>query len=267
MLVIKLSNDESIEKVNVNLVRDIVNPPLQKIYFGAPGTGKSHNISTIICDHLGLEFTDINNLPNVFRTTIFSDFTYHDFIGSIMPVINQNDKIEYAFEPGVFTKVLSYAFGNPNIQTYLVLEEMTRGNMASIFGDVFQLLDRDENGMSTYFINNELIAKELNKETSDFFDVETDSYKKIYLPANLSILGTINSTDQSVFPMDTRFKRRFDFEYVSTEPVFNDDVPLNDFEFKFQNKTITWVDFYQRINKFIIEDAELSKISKLASFS
>lgn len=240
--------------------------PIQKMYFGAPGTGKSHNISKIICNHMGIDIQDVNTFPNVFRSTMFPDFSYHDFIGTIMPVVDDKQKIGYSFEPGVFTKALVYAFQNSTEQTYLVLEEMSRANMASVFGDVFQLLDRSENGQSTYSINNDLIAKELSKIEGDFFNSELNKYKKIYLPKNFSILGTVNSTDQNVFTMDTAFKRRFDFEYVSTDPVSDGNGLINDFVFKIHNKCVNWISFYQKVNKFIVEEAGLTEDKQIGQF-
>lgn len=263
---IKLSKDQQAVRNETESNLSDLNFPIQKIYFGAPGTGKSHNISKIICEHLGTEYKDVNDFSNVFRSTMFSDFSYHDFIGTIMPIVDEESKINYSFEPGVFTKALVYAFQNPLVQTYLVLEEMSRANMASVFGDIFQLLDRNEDGKSSYSVNNDLISHELSKVDDSFFNNETKSYAKVYLPKNFSILGTVNSTDQNVFTMDTAFKRRFDFQYVSTEPKSDSDGFLNDFVFKIHDRNVNWIIFYQKVNKFIVEDAGLTEDKQIGQF-
>ena len=126
---------------------------------------------------------------------------------------------------------------------------MSRGNCSAIFGDIFQLLDRDnvgtEKGWSKYFINNPIIAKDIIALTDD----------RIKLPANLSILGTVNTSDQNVFVMDTAFKRRFEWEYISTKPVKENGINLNAVDIDLNNgKTkirINWIDLYGTLNKFI----------------
>ncbi|WP_199219392.1 AAA family ATPase, partial [Staphylococcus haemolyticus] len=109
----------------------------------------------------------------------------------------------------IFTRALKEAFEEFDKPVYLVIEEVSRGNVAAIFGDIFQLLDRDEYFQSKYPIRNKDVANEI---------VELDN-DMVYLPSNFNIIGTVNTNDQSVFPMDTAFKRRFDWEYVSVKPV------------------------------------------------
>lgn len=260
---------DDIVKENNEIEKDICNLyPLQSLYFGAPGTGKSYNISNVIAKHSGEyvnDFNYIDELPNVFRTTMYEDFTYHDFVGSVMPVI-QDEKVSYGFVPGVFTQALKYAFKNKDQHIYLILEEMSRANMASVFGDIFQLLDRDHRGKSMYSINNDLIAMELAKVDPLMFNFESEVSKKIYIPNNFSIIGTVNSTDQNVFVMDTALKRRFDFIYVPTIPVKKGNIYLNDFVFKLHGKEISWINFYNEVNKYILEKSQLSEDKQIGQF-
>ena len=168
--------------------------PLQKVYFGAPGTGKSYKIKHDVVPK-GVE---------PYRVTFYSDYYYSDFVGGLRPK-NGDLGIEYRFEAGPFAKALRDSFFKP---TYLIIEEINRGNAAAIFGDVFQLLDR-ERGRSEYSITNHDLYQYLVEE--DVVGLEED---KVYLPSNLNILCTMNTADQNVLVLDTAFKRRFTMEYV-----------------------------------------------------
>lgn len=226
---------------------------MQKIYYGAPGTGKSFAIKEYL-ENKGIED------EYIFRVTFHPEFTYNDFIGQLLPTVekNGNDEstITYGFEKGVFTLALEKAYQDTSKEVYLVIEEMSRGNCASIFGDIFQLLDREnsgvEKGYSRYFINNPVIAKDIIALSGD----------RIKLPANLSILGTVNTSDQNVFVMDTAFKRRFEWEYISTKPVPTTKPYKNNVNIKLNNGTemigINWVDMYGVLNKYISSDQWLA---------
>src|SRR5699024_5444594 len=124
---------------------------------------------------------------------------------------NGSTEISYEFVNGIFVQSLITALNNKEHDVFLVLEEMSRGNIVSIFGELFQLLDRDSDGDSEYSLRNSNITAELKKYVLNWYSDE------IYLPKNFHILGTINTSDQNVFVMDTAFKRRFDFEYISTD--------------------------------------------------
>ncbi|MEH7885119.1 AAA family ATPase [Bacillus sp. JJ1609] len=227
---------------------------INRIYFGAPGTGKSYNIEKFIKTNGIANYNDKRDFPNVFRTTLHPEFSYTDFVGQVMPVVtpidNSNSKIEYKFYPQVFTKALKFAFENPSEPVFLILEEMSRSNVAAVFGDLFQLLDRDENGESEYRIDNLMISNEVWGK---------HSVKKIYLPYNFFIIGTVNTSDQNVFVMDTAFKRRFEFEYIDANEVALDNkkVPLNNFTFNLLDDDDTesvffdWIDLYRSLNDFI----------------
>ena len=145
---------------------------------------------------------------------------------------------------------------------YLIIEEMSRGDIASIFGDVFQLLDRNEQGVSEYKIDNSLISDELVKNGA-----KSKGDDKIYLPSNLHIIGTINTSDQNVNVLDTAFKRRFSFVYESVKPSYNteNDI-LNSVVFNLGEKEFEWNQFYLAVNQFIVSDLGLSEDKQLGQF-
>jgi len=214
----------------------------QVIYFGAPGTGKSHIVK---------ENLNTTNNNKIFRVTIHPEFTYSDFIGQLLPEENlQTGAIEFPFKEGPFTRALIEAYNNFTEDVYLVLEELSRGNVAAIFGDVFQLLDRDEHFVSKYPI--------INKNISDkIVQLPTD---EVVLPSNFNIIGTVNVNDQNVFPMDTAFKRRFDWKYVSSKPAVDSNnnviTTLNNPKLIIQTKLsndieTNWQSFYTALNDFI----------------
>ena len=232
---------------------------MQKIYFGAPGTGKSYEIDTNVIAGVSQD--------RIFRVTFYPDFTYNDFIGQLLPKVipsttsGGTSAITYDFQKGMFTQALEKAYENTAVDVYLIIEEMSRGDCAAIFGDIFQLLDREKKGVnkgySRYFIDNELIAK----------DIVAIAGNKVKLPPNFHILGTVNTSDQNVFVMDTAFKRRFEWEYIGTDPVLasapgrSPVVYKNDVTLKVNDggsmKLIQWVTLYQKLNYFIANDSFL----------
>lgn len=191
--------------------------PLQKIFFGSPGTGKSFFVKTKVLNGVSDEF--------IFRTTFHPDSDYASFVGCYKPRMN-GGRIEYAFTPQVFTKAYCKAWKNPGRQVYLVIEELNRGNCAQIFGDLFQLLDRS-NGVSEYPIDADEDMKDyLETALNDVSDGEQDGSEgiaggKLRLPANFNIVATMNTSDQSLFPMDSAFKRRWDWAYVPTKSSYD----------------------------------------------
>ncbi len=232
---------------------------MQKIYFGAPGTGKSYEIDTKVIEGISTD--------NIFRVTFYPDFSYNDFIGQLLPKVvpstipGGDSTITYDFQKGIFTRALEKAYENTLNDVFLIIEEMSRGDCAAIFGDIFQLLDREkkgkDKGYSRYFIDNELISK----------DIIAIKDSKVKLPPNFHILGTVNTSDQNVFVMDTAFKRRFEWEYISTKPVLMSEpgvepavyennvlIELNTGK---QLTPINWVELYQKLNSFIADDSFL----------
>ncbi len=241
---LNLKNDEEIERWFNSIMIEKTNYPSQVIYYGPPGTGKSYELYSKL------------SKENTYRVTFYPDFEYGDFIGSIMPKV-KNSKIIYEFTPGIFTLALHDALKNDNKEINLVIEEMSRGNCSAIFGDIFQLLDRDNTGKSYYGINNENIKNYLNKEG---INVE-----KIYLPPNFNIYGTVNTSDQNVYPMDTAFKRRFESKYIGVE--FSEFDKLDDTEYnKAKFGKYEWKDFYMYLNNFIIEELEMEEDKQIGPF-
>lgn len=192
---------------------------LQKIFYGAPGTGKSHTVDN-----------DYVKDNKCFRITFHPDTDYASFVGCYKPKMGgaTGEDITYSFVPQVFLNAYLYAWNHPGEPTYLVIEELNRGNCAQIFGDIFQLLDRQKTGhpgYSKYTINADSdIATYLSGELKDKESYE-DVIREIYgikefdfsilaLPSNLNILATMNTSDQSLFPIDSAFKRRWEMEYV-----------------------------------------------------
>lgn len=213
-----------------------------KLFYGIPGCGKSWHIEN---EELG----NVDKEHNVFRTTFYLDYSNSDFIGQIYPKVDDNGNVTYERVPGPFTKALERALST-NEMVYLVIEEINRGNAAAIFGDVFQLLDRlSENkdgrvpGDSEYPVSNEFIESYLKKKGISFVA------DKIFIPHNLTLFATMNTSDQNVFPLDTAFKRRWNMEKIITEW---DKVDVRkDMFVPFSN--ITWEEFARSINKRMLE--------------
>lgn len=211
------------------------------ILYGVPGSGKSHSIKKEIGDILGCSGDELNEeykdrLENgrIVRVVFHPDYTYSDFTGQILPNVKEG-KVTYEFRPGPFTKILKEAVSNPTEPFFLIIEEINRGNAASIFGDLFQLLDRSSDGKSECRIDNEEIGKV----------VCSDNYRgnqKIYIPANLWLFATMNTSDQNVFPLDTAFQRRWEMRLIR-----NDFGPEQ--TFLIEDTDVTWAKFADTVNK------------------
>jgi len=286
----------------------------QKIFFGAPGTGKSHKIDyNLFKDENGnLVRKGIKEIPDEykFRTTFHPDYDYAQFVGSYKPkaipnnrqndeaqggIVQKRTEITYDFVPQVFAKAYATAWklylsdndvscvGN---QVYLVIEEINRGNCAQIFGDIFQLLDRHD-GHSEYPIDIDSdFATWLRTDSKYGLDSVWDKYKKkihewsenkqdycdcedfckIALPPNLNILATMNTSDQSLFPMDSAFKRRFDWEYVPIRYSAEKDKDGHKIDEKWnvdkfkvfidENHSFEWLPFLKKVNEDILKVTE-----------
>lgn len=219
----------------------------QKIYFGAPGTGKSHHVQE----------NDLNGVSKdkIFRVTIHPEYTYSDFIGQLLPEASSSGgSVEFKFKPGPFTRALIEAYNDSSQNVYLILEEISRGNVAAIFGDIFQLLDRDIYFKSKFPIRNKDIADLIIQLITD----------EISLPSNFNIIGTVNVNDQNVFPMDTAFKRRFEWEFIASRPAEDSSgsrlSKLNNAKFylsidnvETNNLETNWQSFYTSLNAFITD--------------
>lgn len=220
------------------------------ILYGVPGVGKSY-----IIDH---DYVKENSFQ--VRIVFHPDYTYSDFVGQIMPVMDENTdgntNIDYRFIPGPFSRILKKAYENPGIKHFLIIEEINRGNAPAIFGDIFQLLDRKTPnygndilpiGTSEYEINNENIARY----------VYNDKEHGIRIPSNLSIIATMNTSDQNVFTLDTAFQRRWHMRLVENK-FHEEDKELA--EKRILDTGVTWKQFCTVINNTI-----LSKKEKLSS--
>lgn len=216
----------------------------QIIYYGCPGTGKSRTVKKLTegLDDEKIIPYDAPELPtNVYRTTFHPDYDYATFVGCYKPV-KDGDKLDYRFIPQVFTKAYATAYLHSD-PVYLIIEEINRGNCAQIFGDLFQLLDRKKNGESEYpIVPDSELSRYLEKKG-------VKPYTELRLPANLHIYATMNTSDQSLFPMDSAFKRRWAMEYV---PIDYENEKAKTFTITLDNgKTYRWVDFLKAVNEKI----------------
>lgn len=275
----------------------------QLIFYGAPGTGKSYQTNEIVA-----AFSD------TIRTTFHPDSDYASFVGCYKPSMKkrprttfsvsgtgfkvekgpadpaEEDFIAYEFVPQAFTDAYVQAWeklaktpaaGKPDAQ-FLVIEEINRGNCAQVFGDLFQLLDRHDNGFSKYPINADAdlrahLEKELSSGTADpatvaridamLAEAKTKATwedirkgNKLVLPPNLFIWATMNTSDQSLFPMDSAFKRRWDWKYV---PIT--EHKEENYKIEIDGATYDWWKFVKAINERIF-DATESEDKKLGYF-
>lgn len=285
------TNDKRKEYLNDDF--SYTQTPAQIIYYGVPGSGKSHKI-----DHkFQQDYPDSKERENhTVRVVFHPEYTNADFVGQIMPSINQNGNVEYKFIPGPFAQILRRAYLNPAEKYCLVIEEINRGNAAAIFGDIFQLLDRfnkdefdSENkiyseGWSKYFVTNDFVNWYIRQNVIENPDQVTENgvakidekepksinignlhfsaNTGIRLPPNLSIFATMNTSDQNVFALDNAFQRRWDMELVENKFSDNDDEQKNAV-IEVLNQKITWGDFQQTINSFIGEKSNESNLSSM----
>lgn len=228
---------------------------LQQIYYGAPGTGKSNTIKSFTIG------------KDVIRTTFHPDTDYASFVGTykptteLYPVRNSegnivkdengnvitDERITYKFIPQVFLEAYCRAWKEPNLEHFLIIEEINRGNCAQIFGDLFQLLDRNTWGYSEYpIIADKDMRTYISKEFANIILPEAEKLNTLFegkdiankikngevlvLPANLYIWATMNTSDQSLFPIDSAFKRRWDWKYM----------PICEGRDKDTNKPLKW---------------------------
>lgn len=266
--------EEKEEAIDEQQIAPRINKPYNRIIFGAPGTGKSYTLNKDRKE-LGFKFE---------RVTFHPNYSYAHFVGTYKPkpiyknheessryskvsytseiltsleetgvkkedyypIINE-PYITYEFVPGPFLRLLVKALKDKSNNYLLIIEEINRANVAAVFGDIFQLLDRNKEGQSEYAINvSEDIKLYLFKEIGE-------SVEELYLPKNFYIWSTMNVADQGVFPMDTAFKRRWDFEYIK----LNDgEVEIEEIRVNIkclQNEEVNWNIFRKALNKKLIE--------------
>lgn len=287
-------DDKKILSMGDNTKRTKLTAPLQQIYYGAPGTGKSY------------EMNDLTKPYSTIRTTFHPDSDYSTFVGAYKPVMQkvdlrdlsghivegvQEDRIVYTYVKQAFLKAYlgawqKYAKGDETAEPqFLVIEEINRGNCAQIFGDLFQLLDRSDNGFSTYPIEADSDLQNEIKEAfadggeytfgneldvDDAVDGYTSNYGKtlsddikngrvLLLPNNLYIWATMNTSDQSLFPIDSAFKRRWDWRYVKIADAGKG------WKIKCGIEYCDWWTFVEEINKKIAKETS-SDDKKLGYF-
>ena len=209
-----------------------------RVVYGTPGCGKSFYVQNKYLAKCGVP------TENRIRTTFYMDYTNTDFVGQILPKLKPNGEVTYEFNPGPFALALKMAIENPDDAVALIIEELNRGNAASIFGDIFQLLDRDTTGKSQYSITNVNLQNYLNKCFENVY-----TFSSISIPANLYIVATMNTSDQNVFTLDTAFKRRWQFEKIRNE--FSDEHEYKDY-FIPGMAGITWKMLVTAINNYIV---------------
>lgn len=222
----------------------------QVIFFGAPGTGKSYKLnqkSSLFEDHC------------VERVTFYPTYTYQQFVGaykpSMMTTTNSDGQtchsITYSYVPGPFLRQLVKAMQQPDQQFLVIIEELNRANAAAVFGDVFQLLDRKSDGCSEFPV---AVSEDMKRYLEDLNDenvrVATNGYTFLVLPPNFYIWATMNSADQGVFPLDTAFKRRWEFEYLGIDE--NED-KITGCRYQFKDGTYKWNEIRKAINNKLLE--------------
>lgn len=283
---------------------------IQRIIFGSPGTGKSHLIKAEIIPELIKD--EKRRKSNVINAVFHPEYTYGDFMGKLLPISTQDGKVEYHFYEGHFLKALAYAYRNLVLvldkngeqlnepeNVVLVIDEINRGNSSAIFGSVFQLLDRDDKGWSSYdtTINGvvfdkfkELIFNDImtsttkgSKTTCEIGAFKGDSFselqkeiipllgldlnqRNIKIPPNMHIVATMNTSDNSIYHMDTAFKRRWEWEFMDVDEHHSRQIRNVGQGIAFSD--LEWINFIGKLNQFIksnhnyirgIEDKQIGK--------
>lgn len=214
------------------------------LLYGVPGVGKSY-----IIEH---EYIKDNPWE---RLVFHPDYTYADFVGQILPTVKRNidgsKNVSYGFTPGPFSRIMKDAYENPKTEYFLVIEEINRGNAPAIFGEIFQLLDRKIEYRDKYDDGFPLHTSEYAISNAELaYYIYGDESHKVRIPSNLSIIGTMNTSDQNVFTLDTAFQRRWNMRLI--ENTFKDsDSKLA--STKILDTTITWEKFCTTINEVIID--------------
>ena len=231
-----------------------------RIIFGAPGTGKSFQLKQ--------ESTDGNHFANIERVTFHPDYSYGQFVGNYKPVSDDEGRIRYEYVPGPFMRTLVKALesgkkGESAEKFLLIVEEINRAKVAAVFGDMFQLLDRTDAGDSVYEIQaSEDVRRYLARELGG----TKENYTSIKIPNNMYIWATMNSADQGVFPMDTAFKRRWEFTYIgineNDDKISIDNLPVKNSE----GNEIEWNILRKSINNMLLKECKVNEDKLLGPF-
>lgn len=208
------------------------------IYYGAPGTGKSNRINKKI--------KEAGKKP--FRTVFHPDLQNNDFFGCLKPQMD-GKKVCYGFSPGPFMKALAEAYREPAEPVFLVIEELNRAAAAAVFGDLFLLLDRDDDGNSEYDVTFP------SPESEQWFNTATGTgHEALLLPSNLFIYATMNSADQGVFPIDTAFRRRWRQEYLPLDYRSGPDGDVAYVDATGKKHQLAWREFVKLLNGHLISN-------------
>lgn len=252
--IVKIDQNVQMDAVLNNETTKGTLSPSNVLLYGVPGCGKSFHVES--------EYeSKITNEQCKVRVVFHPDYTYSDFIGQLMPVLKEvenaqgvkENKLQYEFVPGPFTKIIKTAYEEPEQKCLLIIEELNRGNAPAIFGEIFQLLDRKDDGESKYGIYNADIAKYayggLAENQGKAIDVIANT--PIKLPPNLTIVATMNTSDQNVFTMDTAFQRRWQMKHIPNRFTGDslDDKTITHVAKHLPNSEISWGVFAQTVNK------------------
>lgn len=240
--VVKIDQNVHMDALLHNETTKGIIPSSNILLYGVPGCGKSHKVEE--------EYeSKITTEKNKIRVVFHPDYTYSDFVGQLLPVLKEvenaqgvkEEKLQYEFVLGPFTQILKTAYAEPDQQCLLIIEELNRGNAPAIFGEIFQLLDRNDDGKSKYSIYNRDISMALYDEPN----------KPIELPPNLTIVATMNTSDQNVFTMDTAFQRRWQMKHIPNRFTGEslDAKTINHVAKHLPNSEISWGVFAQTINR------------------
>jgi 5-methylcytosine-specific restriction enzyme B len=222
-----------------------------RLVYGAPGTGKSFKLDE--------DREDFFKEDNYERVTFYPDYSYGQFVGMYKPV-SDGVNIQYKFTPGPFTRVLAEALKNENEDYLLIIEEINRANAAAVFGDMFQLMDRNSDGEGEYDI---ALSEDFKKYFKDEHNLELT---KIKIPSNLYIWATMNTADQGVSPIDSAFKRRFDTYELMKIDEGEDECKI-DVNIKCNNiGYINWNDFRKRLNTYLVNRLSVKEDKLIGPF-
>jgi hypothetical protein len=238
--------------------------PRNRIIFGAPGTGKS-----FFLDDERKKLLELDCEVNYERVTFHPDYSYANFVGTYKPVMNEQGDISYRYVPGPFMRIYKKALENAVKAAegedtprpfLLIIEEINRANVAAVFGDVFQLLDRNDTNISEYPIH---ASEDIKKYLGEIFNRNHEDFAQIRIPDNLFIWATMNSADQGVFPMDTAFKRRWDFKYLGID---ENEKLLKGKYVEINGLRIEWNSLRKCINEYLAEILKIPEDKQLGPF-
>ncbi|WP_282074492.1 AAA family ATPase [Maribacter aquivivus] len=224
-------------EINGDYIFKVIEYAHNRILYGAPGTGKSYILEK-----------QSRNTKTI-RTTFHPDMSYGQFVGTYKPVSNENGDISYELVVGPFLKAIELAHerdkNNNHNQVILIIEELNRSNVSAVFGDIFQLLDRGNDGKSEYSIQ---LNSDIHKHLKS---IGINLSNGFTIPSNMSIWATMNSADQGVFPLDAAFKRRWSMEYVGID---QSESAILSQKMVFNNAaSVPWNDFRKALNEYLVE--------------